>query len=187
MLLKRSLCPPFCGLCALCSTSALVLPWRAWWQTWGLSRRPCRLHSRAWDEKSVAGYGASLIVDGVIPDPGQLILARAELGVESVWRQRAHSDSYAAVMVWISDSWWYVLSTSSVVRGGEAHHQDPLHLKHGLLPRRCVWLDCGSGLLASELASSWRCLLLGGRMLSTDLHLLPSVTSMVSLDGEVGF
>jgi hypothetical protein len=41
-----------------------ALPWQGWRRAWGSSRRPCR-HSRASDDKSVVGDGASLIVDGI--------------------------------------------------------------------------------------------------------------------------
>jgi hypothetical protein len=41
-----------------------------------------------------------------------------------------------------------------------------------MLQRR-VWLDCGSSLLASELASPWCFLLLGGGLLITSLRFLP--------------
>jgi hypothetical protein len=71
--------------------------------------------------------------------------------------------------------------------GGKIHHQDPLHLKCGLIPRRRMWLDRGGGMLTGELALSWHCLLLSCGMSSTSLDLLPSVTSMASLDREVGF
>jgi hypothetical protein len=46
----------------------------------------------------------------------------------------------------------------SSLSGGKAHYQEPLHLKHGLMPRRGMWLNRGSGLLADELASRWHCL-----------------------------
>jgi hypothetical protein len=71
--------------------------------------------------------------------------------------------------------------------GGEVHHQDPLYLRPGLMPRWHMWLDRINGLLAGKLASSWRCLLLGGGLSSMGLHLLPSVASMASFDEEVGF
>jgi hypothetical protein len=70
--------------------------------------------------------------------------------------------------------------------GGELHHQDPLHLECRLALWRCVWLNHGSGWLAGELASPWRCLLLDGALLSASLHLLPSVTSMTSPKREAG-
>jgi hypothetical protein len=41
--------------------------------------------------------------------------------------------------------------------GGDVHHQDPLCLKHGLMLWPRMWLNRGSGLLAYELASPWRC------------------------------
>jgi hypothetical protein len=71
--------------------------------------------------------------------------------------------------------------------GGKVHHQDPLHLKCGLAPRRCMQLECGSGLLASELASQWRCLLLASGLLSTSLHWLPPVMSMISFKREANY
>jgi hypothetical protein len=71
--------------------------------------------------------------------------------------------------------------------GGEVHHQDPLRLKHGLVPWWCMWLNHGSGLHAGELASPWRYLLLDGGLPSTGLRLLTSMMCMLSLDEEVGF
>jgi hypothetical protein len=65
------------------SGSAPMLPWRAWWQTLGSPHRPFHCHGRTKDEKSVGGGGASLIVDGVTTGLSRLVLARAELGVES--------------------------------------------------------------------------------------------------------
>jgi hypothetical protein len=82
--------------------------------------------------------------------------------------------------------WGSLLLCLSLGRG-EVHHQDPLHLKHGLMPWRCVWLDHGSSLLVGKLALSWHCLLLGGGMLSTGFCLLPSMMSVALLDEEVGF
>jgi hypothetical protein len=57
--------------------------------------------------------------------------------------------------------------------GGEVHHQDPLHLEHGLMPRWCMRMDRGSCLPTSKLSLLWHCLLLGGGLLSTGLRLLP--------------
>jgi hypothetical protein len=37
----------------------------------------------AWDEKSVGGDGANLILDGIATGLGRPVLARGELGVES--------------------------------------------------------------------------------------------------------
>jgi hypothetical protein len=34
--------------------------------------------------------------------------------------------------------------------GGEVHHQDPLPLEGRLVPRRCIWLNRSSSLLADE-------------------------------------
>jgi hypothetical protein len=48
-------------------------------------------------------------------------------------------------------------------------------------------LNHDNGLLAGELASLWRCLLLGGGLSSTGLRLLPPVTSVMSLEREVDF
>jgi hypothetical protein len=48
-----------------------------------------------------------------------------------------------------------------------------------------MWLNRGSGLLAGELASSWRCLFLSGGLPSTGFRLLLSMISMTSFDGEV--
>jgi hypothetical protein len=42
--------------------------------------------------------------------------------------------------------------------GGIVHHQDPLHLVCGLAPQRHLRMNRGSGSLAGELASPWRCL-----------------------------
>jgi hypothetical protein len=73
----------------------------------------------------------------------------------------------------------HLLSLS--LSGGEVHHQDPLRLESGLMSCRRVQLNCGSGLLADELASLWRCLLLDGRLLSASLRLLPPLMSVMSL------
>jgi hypothetical protein len=50
-----------------------------------------------------------------------------------------------------------------------------------------VWLNCSSDLLAGELASLWRCLLLGGGLSSTSSRLLSSVMSVTLLKGEATF
>jgi hypothetical protein len=71
--------------------------------------------------------------------------------------------------------------------GGKVHHQDPLYLKCGLMPRRHVRLNRGSDLLAGELASQCCYLLIGSGLLSMSLHLLPSMTSMMSLKRDTGF
>jgi hypothetical protein len=47
-------------------------------------RHPYHHHSRAWDEKSVGGDGANLIVDGITSVLGQLVPTRAKWGLESV-------------------------------------------------------------------------------------------------------
>jgi hypothetical protein len=44
-------------------------------------------------------------------------------------------------------------------------------------------LDRGSGLLAGELASPWRCLLLGGVLPSTGLRLLPLAKCGIAEEG----
>jgi hypothetical protein len=75
MLPKRSLCPPCCGLYAWCPGSILVLPWRAWQRTWASSHQHYHRNSLAWDEKSAGSDAASLIVDGIIPGLGLLVLA----------------------------------------------------------------------------------------------------------------
>jgi hypothetical protein len=49
----------------------------------GLVGRPYSRHSGAWDEKSVAGDGASLITDDVAMGLHRPVLAQAELGVGS--------------------------------------------------------------------------------------------------------
>jgi hypothetical protein len=120
-------------------------------------------------------------------------------------------------MAWISASWQYILSTPSVVRGGEAlrglvaeasscplaacrgshilglslsggvHHQDPLCLECGLTPRLHVWLNRSSGLLAGELALSWLYLLLSDGLPSAGLCLLRPLMSMTSLEREADF
>jgi hypothetical protein len=48
---------------------------------WALCH-PCCCHSGAWDEKSIWGDGANLIMDGAMMELGQSASARAELGVE---------------------------------------------------------------------------------------------------------
>jgi hypothetical protein len=47
------------------------------------------------------------------------VLARTRLGVELDQHQRAHSASCAAVMAWISASWWYILSNPETLSGGD--------------------------------------------------------------------
>jgi hypothetical protein len=56
------------------------------------------LLSRTWDEKSVGVDGASLIVDVIVVDLCQLVLARNVLGVESDRRHQPHSASCTATM-----------------------------------------------------------------------------------------
>jgi hypothetical protein len=67
------------------------------------------------------------------------------------------------------------------------HHQDPLHLGCGHALLWHVQLDRSSGLLAGELALSWRYLLLSGGLWSMGLCLLPPMTSATSLKMEAGF
>jgi hypothetical protein len=88
-------------------------------------------HSEAWDEKLVGGEGASLAADGIAMGLCRPVPARTGLGVESDRRQWAHSASCMVAMMWMSASWWYILSTPSVVNGGEA-------LK-GLVTAASVW------------------------------------------------
>jgi hypothetical protein len=71
--------------------------------------------------------------------------------------------------------------------GGEVHHHDPLHLECWLASRRRVWLNCGSSLLAGELASPWCYLFLSGELPSVDLCLLPPLTSVTFLKRDAGF
>jgi hypothetical protein len=71
--------------------------------------------------------------------------------------------------------------------GGEVHHQDPLRPERRLVLRWRIWLNSDSGLLADEVASSWRWPLLGCGMLSIGLRPLPFMTNVESLGGEVNF
>jgi hypothetical protein len=48
-------------------------------------------------------------------------------------------------------------------------------------------MNSSSSLLASELASPWRCPLLGGGLPSAGLRLLPLVMNMTSLERKAGF
>jgi hypothetical protein len=96
-----------------------------------------------------------------------------------VWSWRTHPSPLAAG----SGSRLLGLSLS----GGEVHHQDPLHLVCGLVPRWRLQLNCSSVSVGSELASLWRCLLLGDGLRSTSLCLLPFVTSVTSLEREADF
>jgi hypothetical protein len=57
--------------------------------------------------------------------------------------------------------------------GGEVHHQEPLCLVCGLVPRQHVRLNHGSGLLVGEIGSAW--------------CLQPPVMGMTSLEREAGF
>jgi hypothetical protein len=66
----------------------------------------------------VGGNGASLTVEGITAGLCRPVMAQTGLGAEPDWHQRTHSASYAAVMAWISASWWYILPTLLAVSGG---------------------------------------------------------------------
>jgi hypothetical protein len=70
--------------------------------------------------------------------------------------------------------------------GGEVDHQDPLRLECGLVSWCCVLLDHDCGRLVDEIASSWRCLLLGSGFLSAGLWSLPFLMSAPLLRWEAG-
>jgi hypothetical protein len=53
VLLKKSLCLPYHGLCTWHSSSAPTLLWQAWRLTCGSPRHPCHCHGEAWDKNSV--------------------------------------------------------------------------------------------------------------------------------------
>jgi hypothetical protein len=71
--------------------------------------------------------------------------------------------------------------------GGEVHHQDPLHLRCGLVSWRHTQLNHDSRFLTDELASSWRCLLLGYGLPNKGLRLLSPVMSVTSRRREARF
>jgi hypothetical protein len=96
VLLKKSLCLPYRGLCTWHSSSAPTLLWQAWRLTCGSPRHPCHCHGEAWDKNLVGGDGANLIMDGIAMGLGRPVLGRAEMGVESDRRQQEH---YASCMV----------------------------------------------------------------------------------------
>jgi hypothetical protein len=68
---------------------------------------------------SVGGDGTILAIEGIATGLYRPAPAQAGLGVESEQRLRLDSTSCAVVMAWISTNWWYILSTPSVVSGGE--------------------------------------------------------------------
>jgi hypothetical protein len=81
----------------------------------GVSRVWCvglAVVARLGERKSVGGDGVILATEGPTAGPHQPAPLWAALGVEC---QRTHSASCTAVMAWISTSWWYILSTLSVV------------------------------------------------------------------------
>jgi hypothetical protein len=71
--------------------------------------------------------------------------------------------------------------------GGEVHHQDPLHLRCGLVSWWHTQFNHDSRFLTDELASSWRCLLLGYGLPSKGLRLLSPVMSVTSRRREARF
>jgi hypothetical protein len=71
--------------------------------------------------------------------------------------------------------------------GGEDHNQDLLCLECRLTPWRHMRLNCGSGLLAGELALPRCYLLLDGGLPSVGLCLMPPLTSVTSLEKEGSF
>jgi hypothetical protein len=127
----------------------------------------------AWDEKSLEGDGANLIMDGVTTGLGRPMPARAELGVSQT-DAREHT-----LQVYM------LLGTS--LSGGKVHHQEPLHLVFGLMAWQRMQLNRDSGLLVGELASLWHCPLLDSGLSSAGLRLLPLMISMMSLKTEANF
>jgi hypothetical protein len=67
-------------------------------------------------------------------------------------RRRARGFGYGGLSLSSAD--WSVELLDLGLSGGEVHHQNPLYLECRLAPRRCVWLNCDSGVLAGEVASS---------------------------------
>jgi hypothetical protein len=72
----------------------------------------------AWGAKSVGGSGISIAAEGSADSLCQPVLARTGLEVRSDRCQWAHSASFTTAIAWISASWWYILSTTSVVGEG---------------------------------------------------------------------
>jgi hypothetical protein len=69
-------------------------------------------------------------------------------------RRHAQRFGYGGLDLGLSSTDWNGQLLGIGMSGGEVHHQDPLCLERKLMPRRCFWLDRGSGLLAGEVASS---------------------------------
>jgi hypothetical protein len=113
--LQKSLSSPWSGLHALRSGFTPVVSLAG---AGGSTRLP-RHHSGVCDKKSVGHEGASLAMDGVAMSFCRPVSARTKLEVESDQRLWAHSASCMVVMVWISTSWQYILSTPSMMNGGE--------------------------------------------------------------------
>jgi hypothetical protein len=101
------------------------------------------------------------------------------------WRSTAHGLGCSGLSLALLTAAWGNLFLSRSLSGGEVHHQDPLRLKRGLMPRRHMRLDRGSRLLTGELASPWHCLLLSSGLLSIGLLLVPFLMSVVLLEREV--
>jgi hypothetical protein len=108
--------------------------------------QPCR-HSEARDKKSVGHDGATLASEGVAVGLCRLALAQTGVGVELDRCQWAHSASCTTVMVWISANWQYILSTPSMVNGGE--------VLRGLAAAASVWPPSRLVEGATSLARAW--------------------------------
>jgi hypothetical protein len=95
----------------------------------------------------------------------QLVLAQTRLEVGSDRHQWAHSASCAMVMVWISASWQYTLSTSSAVGAGEAFKgsaavasvKPPSRLAEEATPFPRAWVEAKSTIRILSSSSAGSC------------------------------
>jgi hypothetical protein len=69
---------------------------------------------------SIGGGGAIVVTEGSRAGLCRLVPARTRLEVRSDRRQWADSASCAAIIAWISTSWRYIMSSTSVVDEGKA-------------------------------------------------------------------
>jgi hypothetical protein len=72
--------------------------------------------------------------------------------VSGEWRQHAQGFGYSSLGLGLSYVDWRNQLLGMVLSWGEVHHQGRLRLEHRLVLRQCVWLNYGSGLLASKVA-----------------------------------
>jgi hypothetical protein len=73
--------------------------------------------------------------------------------IDDEQRQRIQGFGYDGLDLGLSSADWRSQLLGLDLSGDEVHHQDPLCLKRMLMPRRCLWLNRGSGLLAGKVAS----------------------------------